>query len=104
MKTFRLIGNTTRFILERTFKSANCIPAVVGITPDGTKRTIAAEADIIWLDDFRYKPVMVPDELGRFAVHDGDAEDIIDRALSAKGAETMAILLNIREELKRVAI
>ena len=99
MRTFRLIGNKTQFALERSFKSAGCIPAVVGISMDGKRKTIAAEADIIWLDDFRYKPIQVPDALGRYGVHDGEAEDIIDRAPTAGEAETMAILLNIKAAL-----
>lgn len=101
MRTFRLVGNPTRFNLQRSYLAANCIPAVVGYTEDGKRMTVAREADIIWLDDFRYKPVMVPDELGRYAIHDGEAEDIIDRALSAKSAETIAVLLNIKDVLKR---
>lgn len=99
MKTFRLIGNTTRFALVRTFKSAGVIPAVVGISLDGKRKTIAGEADIIWLDDFRYKPAQAPDALGRYSIHDCEREDIVDRAGTCSEAETIAVLMNIRELL-----
>ena len=55
------------------------------------------------MEDFRYQPTLSPDELGRFAVHDGEAEDICHRVGTAKEAETMAILLNIRAQLSQGA-
>lgn len=99
MRTFRLIGNATRFALDHCYLSAGCIPAVVGRTLDGKRMTVAREADIIWLDDFRYQPIRVPDALGRYAVHDGENEDICHRAPTAQEAQTVALLLNIKDKL-----
>lgn len=95
MKAFRLVGSAQPFALERTIMSAGCIPGVVGISQDG-KRAIAAEADIIWLDDFRFKPALAPDALGRYSIHDCDRDDIIDRAATWSEAEKIALLMNIR--------
>lgn len=99
MKTFRIMGNNTRFALERSFKSAGCIPAVSGISMDGKTKALAAESDIVWLDDFRYVPAMAPDELGRYAIHDGQEEQIVDRVQSIDEAQQTAMLMNLREIL-----
>jgi hypothetical protein len=100
MKAFRLIGGNTRFALQRSYLSGNCIPAVVGISLVDGKRAIAAESDIVWLDDFRFKPCAAPDELGRFAIYDCQAEDIVARGDGYGEAETMAVLMNIRQLLR----
>lgn len=51
------------------------------------------------IEDFRYQPIVHPDQLGRYAVHDGDNEDICHRTETVKEAQTIAILLNIRDQL-----
>jgi hypothetical protein len=101
MKTFRIHGNATRYALQRTYMAGNCIPAVIGISLVDGKRALARESDIIWLDDFRFKPIACPDELGRFAIYDCEAEDICHRGDAYKEAETIAVLLNIKHCLQQ---
>lgn len=46
---FRLIGNTTQFIVRAEYLAAGFIPALVGVTADGTRRTQPRVVDVVWL-------------------------------------------------------
>lgn len=49
MTKFKLIGQTTVFVLRRQYLAADFIPSVVGVTEDGKRQTTAREADVLWL-------------------------------------------------------
>ena len=46
---FRLIGQTTEFVVVKVYLAAGFIPAIVGYTLDGSHRTNARIADVIAL-------------------------------------------------------
>ena len=46
---FRLIGNTTLFIVERFYDAAGFLPSVIGKTTDGKKQTVARIKDVIFV-------------------------------------------------------
>ena len=50
--TFSLIGRpTVIFQVVKRYDAAGFIPSVVGVTLDGTKQTVAREADVIGRDE-----------------------------------------------------
>lgn len=49
--TFRLIGNTTEFVVTQLYMAAGDIPAVVGWTKCGNFTTTARTADVIFLKE-----------------------------------------------------